>query len=254
MHARAFTLGTDVVFRAGAYQPTTTPGRRLLAHELTHVIQQTDAAAPMMVQRQEQPEAYAVPPLEDPVVTLCHRPFQAVQNHVRQSDEDRGRLRDLFGNMARHCFLWLHSRDIDRTIPTEPYDKNPYSLTYDNTTGGCCDGGALADDVVCTHTYEIDPSCVQSVYETACDPDDYNLASFNCCSCAHQALEACGASTAPSHFPSANHGVGLPEEYGSGWKRTVLEAGERGRQWVRERGRSIRERAREGWERVRSWF
>lgn len=40
--ARAFTLGRDIVFDAGQYVPNTDRGRRLLAHELTHVIQQFD--------------------------------------------------------------------------------------------------------------------------------------------------------------------------------------------------------------------
>lgn len=38
--ARAFTLGRDVYFGAGEYQPGSLAGRRLLAHELTHVLQQ----------------------------------------------------------------------------------------------------------------------------------------------------------------------------------------------------------------------
>lgn len=39
--ARAFTLGRDIVFAAGEYVPETPAGRRLLAHELTHVVQQS---------------------------------------------------------------------------------------------------------------------------------------------------------------------------------------------------------------------
>jgi pyrrolidone-carboxylate peptidase len=38
--ALAYTVGSDVVFGAGEYQPTTQAGRRLMAHELTHVVQQ----------------------------------------------------------------------------------------------------------------------------------------------------------------------------------------------------------------------
>lgn len=38
--ALAYTLGSDVVFGAGLYAPGTAEGRRLLAHELTHVVQQ----------------------------------------------------------------------------------------------------------------------------------------------------------------------------------------------------------------------
>ena len=38
--ARAYTLGRHIVFGAGAYSPDTRSGRELLAHELTHTIQQ----------------------------------------------------------------------------------------------------------------------------------------------------------------------------------------------------------------------
>jgi len=46
VHARAFTLGGDVVFAAGEYRPESPAGRRLLAHELAHVAQQTAADPP----------------------------------------------------------------------------------------------------------------------------------------------------------------------------------------------------------------
>lgn len=51
VNARAFTLGRDVVFRSGEYRPETSDGRRLLAHELTHTIQQ-DGATAAVVQRE----------------------------------------------------------------------------------------------------------------------------------------------------------------------------------------------------------
>jgi hypothetical protein len=38
--ARAFAIGDRVVFDEGQYDPQTAAGRRLLAHELTHVVQQ----------------------------------------------------------------------------------------------------------------------------------------------------------------------------------------------------------------------
>lgn len=40
VNALAYTVGQDVVFGAGQYSPTTNAGQRLLAHELTHVVQQ----------------------------------------------------------------------------------------------------------------------------------------------------------------------------------------------------------------------
>jgi hypothetical protein len=42
--ARAFTVGRDVFFGAGEYQPASAQGQRLVAHELTHTIQQAPAA------------------------------------------------------------------------------------------------------------------------------------------------------------------------------------------------------------------
>jgi len=41
--ARAFTTGDDIFFRAGEYRPGSSGGRELLAHELTHVVQQQGA-------------------------------------------------------------------------------------------------------------------------------------------------------------------------------------------------------------------
>ena len=44
--ARAFTTGADVFVRSGEYRPASRSGTELLAHELTHVVQQ--GAAPIL--------------------------------------------------------------------------------------------------------------------------------------------------------------------------------------------------------------
>lgn len=41
--ARAFTVGSDIYFGAGEYQPGTSDGKRLIAHEVAHVVQQRGA-------------------------------------------------------------------------------------------------------------------------------------------------------------------------------------------------------------------
>jgi hypothetical protein len=41
--ARAFTTGSDIFFRQGEYNPASSGGQELLAHELTHVVQQGSA-------------------------------------------------------------------------------------------------------------------------------------------------------------------------------------------------------------------
>jgi len=40
VQARAYTVGGDIAFAEGQYSPGTAEGKRLLAHELTHVVQQ----------------------------------------------------------------------------------------------------------------------------------------------------------------------------------------------------------------------
>ncbi len=40
LNAKAFTVGNDVYFNEGMYSPNTSSGKHLLAHELTHTIQQ----------------------------------------------------------------------------------------------------------------------------------------------------------------------------------------------------------------------
>jgi len=44
IQARAYTVGHDIVFGAEEYAPDTVVGQRLLAHELTHVVQQANVA------------------------------------------------------------------------------------------------------------------------------------------------------------------------------------------------------------------
>ena len=41
IQAEAYTVGRDIVFNSGSYEPASLQGKRLLAHELAHVVQQT---------------------------------------------------------------------------------------------------------------------------------------------------------------------------------------------------------------------
>jgi hypothetical protein len=56
MNAKAFTAGRDILFGAGQYAPHTYHGKRLLSHELTHMVQQggaNDDRLEMIVLRRE---------------------------------------------------------------------------------------------------------------------------------------------------------------------------------------------------------
>jgi len=57
VQARAFATGSDLYFAKGEYQPNTSSGNKLLAHELSHVVQQRGAptSGPMMVSQPGDP-------------------------------------------------------------------------------------------------------------------------------------------------------------------------------------------------------
>lgn len=56
VNALAYTLGKDVVFGAGEFSPHSAKGRRLLAHELTHAVQQGSTRPALMKQSAGLPE------------------------------------------------------------------------------------------------------------------------------------------------------------------------------------------------------
>ncbi|HEY0608097.1 MAG TPA: DUF4157 domain-containing protein [Chitinophaga sp.] len=57
--AQAFTHGNDIYFNSGKYDPATSSGKHLLAHELTHVVQQ--GAAPAATEKAPAAAAHAAP-------------------------------------------------------------------------------------------------------------------------------------------------------------------------------------------------
>ncbi len=59
LDARAYTIGSDIVFARGEHRPGSRAGRRLLAHELAHVVQQRHATP--QLQRQATGAGAAAP-------------------------------------------------------------------------------------------------------------------------------------------------------------------------------------------------
>jgi hypothetical protein len=101
IRANAYTVGNDVVFGKGRFAPATQEGRRLLAHELTHVVQQTGAPmsdslqGPVAVHRitlQRQP-APTGPPLKDILRLDQTVPIKGLaKNQPNYIDHFRGNL------------------------------------------------------------------------------------------------------------------------------------------------------------------
>jgi hypothetical protein len=62
INALAYAAGNNIVFGKGQYSPGTTAGRRLLAHELTHVVQQSGNHNNVRIARQPAPPSAGPPP------------------------------------------------------------------------------------------------------------------------------------------------------------------------------------------------
>lgn len=56
LNAKAFTHGSNLYFNQGEYNPTSSEGKHLLAHELTHVVQQENNPQPVL-QKKDKPAA-----------------------------------------------------------------------------------------------------------------------------------------------------------------------------------------------------
>ena len=77
IQARAFTTGQDIFFRQGEYSPGSNAGKELLAHELTHVVQQNGSAV--------QPKSLHLAPKENKIQTKYAEYGQIIQ--LRESPQ-----------------------------------------------------------------------------------------------------------------------------------------------------------------------
>jgi hypothetical protein len=131
INALAYTKGQDIFFGSGQYNPESTDGRLLIAHELTHVLQQRSdlTMANIRVQRQDQS------PSAQPAGPIWRMPFgfgTAVDNPSAKIGILRiiGRLNELEewlnpDEVGEHSFLLNGWRALQDSIPSEgPLTEN----------------------------------------------------------------------------------------------------------------------------------
>lgn len=85
--SRAFTTQQDVFFKRGEYNPSSRSGQELIAHELTHVVQQTG------IGRDDEVQTKPTPSLTPPLVKLGHPnggSIQRVDESLRKILEEGG--------------------------------------------------------------------------------------------------------------------------------------------------------------------
>ena len=92
LNARAFTVGRNVFFRRGAYVPASPGSGALLAHELTHVVQQAAYDAGEIIQCDAEDDVQGV--LDDSawqeeteIVNRLREIFRNIENHVQSVQE-----------------------------------------------------------------------------------------------------------------------------------------------------------------------
>jgi hypothetical protein len=116
--ALAYTVGDDIVFGAGRYAPETAAGRRLLAHELAHVLQQQGTR---VIQRQtppgSQPAAPAPTPTPTPGLRIAAVRYDPQGNPLSEklSEFDRARVQALLDGLQAAdpgLFAAIQGQDI----------------------------------------------------------------------------------------------------------------------------------------------
>jgi hypothetical protein len=106
INARAFTLDQDIVFGTGEYAPETMDGKRLLAHELTHVVQQR-RGSPNSDGIQRKVDLSPVQQTEQP----------AVSSTQQQAEIERMLVEETV-SLAKLPLTVLHAEDVRKVLET----------------------------------------------------------------------------------------------------------------------------------------
>lgn len=81
IQAKAFTTGQDVFFRQGEYNPDSSGGQELIAHELTHVVQQSRSTA-QHLQRTENAEKKSEVSTSNPAFEEIYQAAMGLNSYI----------------------------------------------------------------------------------------------------------------------------------------------------------------------------
>lgn len=166
--ARAFTVGHEMVFGAGQYAPGTDAGQRLLAHELTHVLQQGNSVASVIMTQaapQQAGDSTPAPPPEK-------KDVQAAVEKVCGPDITQVIIDHLNAFVSQNegdlSFLWfVGARELGRFARRNA----PKIRTSADATAGCpihrdC-GGTYTIGGQCVSGYHIDHILIMAYIEAS---------------------------------------------------------------------------------------
>ena len=141
--ARAYSYGRDIVFGAGEYSPRSSLGKQLLAHELTHVMQQRSGQP--LVQRSALSDALAAAWKASPKIDglLARLSAPDMQTDAARADKD---IDTELGSILKDGDLWLARRirqgKLGDTIGARSPKKKPQPVQV-NFFQGSTDRRAL---------------------------------------------------------------------------------------------------------------
>lgn len=136
MSAVAYTVGRDMVFGAGAYQPGTASGRRLLAHELAHVVQQRGSGTP------------GGPPRVDSTPALEHEASRAADAVSRAGPGEQVVVAGSSGPAVQRQSSPSSPSSSGSSGSSSPSDSSPSSSSGSSSSGSGA-GGAPAGGGSC---------------------------------------------------------------------------------------------------------
>ena len=141
VNARAFTIGQGIVFGAGQYAPGTDEGRKLMAHELTHVVQQAKSLQRYLIHREMGPVAPATNQQRREFIQEAIRFLnQAAEFYPLQRQTDQARMDRTFDGITS---TYTNNESIINTyLNRDVALKNSLKQAYQNALRNLLQNGA----------------------------------------------------------------------------------------------------------------
>ena len=165
IQAKAFTTGQDVFFRSGTYEPGSRGGQELLAHELTHVVQQVGSRSIqketsqqsstslfeklglMMKQTRNIAESEAISPKSKSIPTkLVPQQLSVARKEASNASsvEISHSTAEVAPNLLQRAITFQGTDDLNTLQTTYPnqleeingWNASPYTVTYAIQNGG----------------------------------------------------------------------------------------------------------------------